>query len=297
MRTCATVRLPDGRVVEVGPGDLLGRTPTAAAVIDDPRVSEAHAFVSLRHGELHLLALRRLLVVSGKPVEHVVLRRDLEVGLADELTLTVLGVVTPATLLGVRAPGQPTRLLSQVASIVEHPPRVVARADRDAAVELWSIGDGWRMRARGGRAREVGPGDSVEVGGVLFTLVTVPIGEAGPTATAAAGATVEPLRLVAYYDTVQVHRRNRPVITLGGTSARIVSELVACQGPTSWEVLAREVWTDEPDVAALRHRWDVALGRLRARLRELKLRELVRSDGTGQLVLELYDGDQVDDRT
>ena len=30
MRTCATLRLPDGSSVEVGPGDLIGRTPTAA---------------------------------------------------------------------------------------------------------------------------------------------------------------------------------------------------------------------------------------------------------------------------
>jgi WD40 repeat protein len=95
MRTCATLRLPDGSSVEIGPGDLLGRTPTAAALIDDPRVSEAHAFCSLRHGELHLLSLRRLLVVGGKPVNDVVLRPGLTIGIADELALTVLAVVTP----------------------------------------------------------------------------------------------------------------------------------------------------------------------------------------------------------
>ena len=54
---------------------------------------------------------------------------------------------------------------------------------------------------------------------------------------------------------------------------------------------------DAASEATLRHRWDVALGRLRARLRELGVRDLVRSDGAGQLALELYDGDQVDDRT
>ena len=75
------------------------------------------------------------------------------------------------------------------------------------------------------------------------------------------------------------------------------SELIACQGPTGWEILARAVWPDSPDVAALRHRWDVALGRLRARLREEGVRALLRADGAGQLALELYDGDEVDDRT
>ena len=67
MRAVARLLLPDGRDVEVGPGDLIGRTPSAAAVIDDPRIAEAHAFVSLRHGELHLLSLRRMVVVAGKP--------------------------------------------------------------------------------------------------------------------------------------------------------------------------------------------------------------------------------------
>ncbi|MBK7070990.1 MAG: hypothetical protein IPH44_01705 [Myxococcales bacterium] len=297
MRTCATLRLPDGSSVEVGPGDLLGRTPTAAAMIDDPRVSEAHAFCSLRHGELHLLSLRRLLVVGGKPVNDVVLRPGITIGIADELTLTVVAVVTPEALLGVRAPGQPTRILSQVASIIGTPPRIVPRVERDAAAALWSIGDSWRLRLRGRPQERVGPGDSFEVDGVTFTLTTVPIGQAGPSATVAGGATAEPLRLVAFYDTVQIHRRNREIATVGGTGARILSELVACQGPTGWEVLARGVWTDEADAVALRHRWDVALGRLRARLRELGVRDLVRSDGAGQLALELYDGDQVDDRT
>lgn len=297
MRTCATLRLPDGTAVEVGPGDLVGRTPTAAAVIDDPRVSEAHGFVSLRHGELHLLSLRRLLVVGGKPVNDVVLRPGLSIGLADELAVHVLAVQTPAWLLGIRAPGQATRILSQVASVIGAPPRVVPRVEPDALATLWSSGDAWRLRVRGRDARDVGPGDGFEVGDVRFALVAVPIGQAGPTATVAGGATAEPLRLVAYYDTVQVHRRNRELATISGTGARILSELVACQGPTGWEVLARGVWRDEADVVALRHRWDVALGRLRARLRELGVRDLVRSDGAGQLALELYDGDQVDDRT
>jgi hypothetical protein len=297
MRATALLRLPDGREVEVGPGDLIGRTPSAAAVIDDPRVSEAHAFVSLRHGELHLLSLRRLLVVGGKALNDAVLRPGLVVVLADELSLIVVDVVTPSELLGIRAHGQPIRLLSQVASVVGTPPRVVGKVELDAHAQLWSIGLAWRVRLRDREAVELAPGDSFEVAGVRFTLVPVPIGQAGPSATMAGGAIVETLRIVAFYDTVQIHRRNREVVTIGGTGARILSELIACQGPTGWEILARAVWPDSPDVAALRHRWDVALGRLRARLREEGVRELLRADGAGQLALELYDGDEVDDRT
>lgn len=297
MRATATLRLPDGRQVEVGPGDLIGRTPSAAAVIDDPRVSEAHAFVSLRHGELHLLSLRRLLVVNGKPMNDAVLRPGLIVVLADELSLTVVDVATPSELLGIRAPGQPIRMLSQVASVVGVPPRIVGKVELDAHAHLWSIGLAWRVRLRDREAVELAAGDSFEVAGVRFTLVPVPIGQAGPSATMAGGALVESIRIVAFYDTVQLHRRNRECVTIGGTGARILSELIACQGPTSWEILARAVWPDSPDLAALRHRWDVALGRLRGRLREEGVRELLRADGAGQLALELYDGDEVDDRT
>lgn len=46
------------RRVDRAPGDLIGRLPGAALQIADPRVSEAHAMVSLRAGELVLLALR-----------------------------------------------------------------------------------------------------------------------------------------------------------------------------------------------------------------------------------------------
>ena len=50
----------DGDRHVLGVGDLIGRLPSAALVVDDPRVSEAHAIVSLRRAALHLLALRRL---------------------------------------------------------------------------------------------------------------------------------------------------------------------------------------------------------------------------------------------
>jgi hypothetical protein len=53
--------------------------------------------------------------------------RGLTIGIADELALTVLGVVTPEALLGVRAPGQPTRML--VAGRIDHRR---AAADRGA---------------------------------------------------------------------------------------------------------------------------------------------------------------------
>lgn len=48
----------------------------------------------------------------------------------------------------------------------------------------------------------------------------------------------------------------------------------------------------------LRKKWDVSLARLRARLKEARIRpDLLRSAGTGQLELVLRPEDHVEDRT
>jgi hypothetical protein len=280
----------------VGHGDIIGRTPTAAVVIDDPRVSEAHAIVSLRKGVLHLLALRRMLIVDGAATGDVVLAPGLVITLADELAITITAVVTPQAVLGLRLPSGEVQVLPQVASVTTAPPRLHAKLVPGAAATIWSTGDEWKLH-RGGRPTAAESGHEFELDGDRYQFVSVPIGQAGAASTEGAGAIAAPLRLVAFYDTVQIYQRNQKVHTVGGTGARILSELVAHKGPTHWEILAREIWPDEPEPLPLRHRWDVALGRLRARLRAAGIRQLLRSDGSGQLALELYDGDQVEDRT
>jgi len=47
-RALVWIRLPDGSLVALGHGDFIGRVWTAALVLDDPRVSEGHAMISLR---------------------------------------------------------------------------------------------------------------------------------------------------------------------------------------------------------------------------------------------------------
>lgn len=65
MQVFARFRLPDDRLVDAAPGDILGRLPTAAVRLNDPRISEAHALVSLRGRTLRLLALRGRFAVAG----------------------------------------------------------------------------------------------------------------------------------------------------------------------------------------------------------------------------------------
>lgn len=67
MHACVHLASADGQIHVLGHGDLIGRLWSAALCLSDPRVSEAHAMVSLREGQLRLLALRGLFAIDGKP--------------------------------------------------------------------------------------------------------------------------------------------------------------------------------------------------------------------------------------
>ncbi len=299
MRASARLRLPSGDVVELLPGDLIGRTSTAALRLDDPRVSEAHALISLRGGELHLLSLRRLVAVDGKPVSSAVLRAGLVIALAEAVELTVEAVHLPGTLPALEGEGLDRRLLRSVASIFVGPPlEVVARYDPGAQAHLWLTDSAWRLQIAGQPRRPVDEGDEFLVGGHLLRLVGVPIHSAGQTPTRIEGGVLTPLWIVARFDSAHIHRAEHAPLVLGGRGARLLSELVAFGGPVAWQVLASEVWPEAADPDVLRHRLDVNLGRLRSRLREAGIRaDLVRSDGAGQVELVLCQGDTVEDQT
>lgn len=288
----------DGERHVLAVGDLVGRLPNAALVIDDPRVSEAHALVSLRRGALHLLSLRRLLAVDGRPRAEVRLRPGLAIELAAGAVLTVLEVDTPAEVLALELPGIGPRPLPAAASVLVSPPRVVPRLVADAPAQVWASGASWRARIGSERARSIEAGDVLTVAGVRFPVVTVSLTAVEAFVTEGGGGPTDPLRLVARYDSVELHRPRREPVVLGGHGARLISELVSCAGPLGWQVLARELWPDDPHDPDLRHRLDVTLNRLRTRLSEAGVRrDLVQCDRHGQVILVLHDGDDVEDRT
>ncbi len=300
MRAVATFSIDGLGRAELGPGDLIGRMSTAALFLDDPRVSEAHAMVSLRHGELYLLALRRMVACRGRPVSEVLLEPGLEIELAHRLVMSVEEVTRPERVPALEAEGMGTRSLGPVASILLGPPlRVTARFVPGASAHLWSTGDeGWRLRVADRPVRVVRHGDQFIVGDVRFRLTAMMLGSAGQVSTQGAGGIGEPLHLIAHYETVEFHRPGRPAVTVAGVGARLISELVALNGPVPWEVVARELWSDDVEPGELRRRWDVTLCRLRNRLRDEGLRgDLLRSGGGGQVQLVLYEGDRVDDRS
>ena len=98
MRAHATFATPDGQLHHLGHGDIIGRLWTAALSIDDARISEAHAMVSLRGDELKLLGLRGRFALSDRPLSEVLLCAGQRIALARGYAIDVVDVVLPETV-------------------------------------------------------------------------------------------------------------------------------------------------------------------------------------------------------
>lgn len=298
MRAYVRLQTPDGRVETLGPGDIIGRLAGAALHLDDARISEAHAPVSLRGRELKLLALRGLFAVDGKPTDEVVLRPGLLLELARQVSVSVEEVVLPEALLALEGDGLPRQVLSGTASLLLKPrPALVPGYQGDAAAHIWDNGERWRLRLADGPTRNLEPGDSFEREGLCFRAVAIALERAGQAPTQLEGSVRPKLHIVACFDTAHIHVEGKQVVALDGISARILSELVALGGPASWEMVAGQIWKDDEDRTQLRRKWDINLARLRRKLRKARIRaDLIRAGGTGQVELLLYSGDRTEDR-
>lgn len=287
-----TLLVPDGTTHTLGPGDLIGRLWTAALRIDHPRLSEAHAMVSLRNGELQLLRLRGMLRVAGERVAEVALDPGLRVDLADGVWLEVLDVDLPDEVLVLACDGGSWPLLGPIHSLFPGSPALVHRHDPTAAAWVWGTGTGYALALPGRPAAALGVGDEWDVAGRHWWVESTPHREAALPTTVEAGL---PLRLVCRFDLVEIHRAGRPPARLAGTPARLVSELAALGGIADWQVIAREVCgAGRPDEQRLRRRLDKNLWSLRRKLAELGVRpDLVQTTGTGLLHLALAEGDSL----
>ena len=299
MRAYVRLRLQSGSVCELGHGDLIGRLPSAALHIDDIRISEAHALVSLRGRELKLLALRGRFAINQKPVSEVILAEGQVLLLARDLPVWVERVVLPESVLAIEGEGLPLQVLSGICSLTTHPrPSLSPRYLGDATAWIWSAGEDWRLRVPGEEPRPIVEGDVFTLDGRRFSIRAMPLSRAGQGRTEVQGGVAVPMRIIANYDTVHIHRDGEPVFALTGISARIVSELVACGAPVHWLAVAREIWTGDEPEGALRRKWDINLSRLRKKLKDARIRpDLVRSDRTGNVELLLASGDTAVDRT
>jgi len=307
------MRAPTGAEVTLVPGDLIGRMSRAALRIEDPRISEAHALVSLRGAGLKLLALRGRLTCRGKPLTEVALRPGMRLLLGGFYAIVVLDVTVPDRVVALKLPGLAPVVLDGVTSIHldASGPRVVPGFDPAATATAWASEAGVHIRTRDGDERvlapEVGPAaagaetlaatmDITTEAGTARVGVTLVATTADRLATAETGRFDVPLRIVLHYDTVHIHPAQGATVALDGIGARLIFELAALSTPVAWEALAKALWSDETDPSILRQRWDQITSRVRKRLRDGRIRaDLVRSNGLGLVELYLGPDDRIED--
>ncbi len=298
MKASVTFRVvSDGREVVLRPDDVIGRMRSAALRINDPRISEAHAFVSLRGSVLKLMALRGRFAVQGVRKTEVVLTLGLDIELSADFTLRTLAVQLPERVLALARTGGGRFVPPQVASIDAVTGETVPGVARDGDTLLWSDGEFMHLRRRGEPDRRLVEGDRFDVGAYRFDVVSMPLRDAGIAQTASNVGIDAPVLLVLHYDSVHVQRADETVV-IDGVPARILSELALIGTLVEWRTLAALVWPEEYDDFGLRQKWDGALARLRRKLREARLRtDLVRVDGLGRVELFLLADDRVLDKT
>lgn len=290
------LRGPRGQSHTLGPGDIIGRNWCASLHIDDPRVSEAHALLSLRGDKLRLLSLRGRFLVDGRPQTDVALAVGMRIAFAPGVDYEVIDLSVPEAVLALRSAGMADTALHGAAAIVLRPdPQLVHPTTEGVSIWIWPVDRGARLRRGTDDPQDLQPGDSFVIDGRTFQLVLVATSPSAPTAERS--TVQQPLRIVARYETVHIHRRGGSPLVLDGVQARLVSELVAFGVPVPWRALAGELWPELDDNSLLRKRLDGAIARLRTTLADGGVRtDLVRNNGQGQFELLLDAADSVDDQ-
>jgi len=299
MHASVTFRTSDGELHRLEHGAIIGRLWSAALQLDDSRISEAHAMVSLRGSALKLLSLRGLFAVDGKPQKEVTLRPGLTLFFARGVSVEVTEVTLPVQVMALEGDGLPRQVLSGVCSLVDGPtPQIVAKTAAQASAVFWSTGDGWRVRVGQGAPEPLTPDWTLPTRAGRVWATAMPLSAAGHSATVAIGRVAAPLKLELHYDMVHIHRDGQPTVSLNGNTARILSEVGSVGTAIAWDQVATAIWSDTDDEHLLRRRWDSLLARLRRKLREEDIRpELIKTDGAGNIALVLNPTDELVDHS
>ncbi|MEM9459676.1 MAG: FHA domain-containing protein [Myxococcota bacterium] len=285
--------VPDRQPCWLTPGAIIGRLASADLQLTDPRVSEAHALLSLRGGQFVLLALRRGLRVDGDDKASIRLMPGMSIEFAPGLAIGVADVELPREVLCLRGlPQGPLVLSASVYSILTEgltegaggsvvvEPAFVGHA----AAHLWSAGERWFWQDAGAPPQEIEAGERRDVGGHRLEISSSPVGElfVNETQRADEGR----VRLVLYKNYVVLERDGKRV-RVGGRLADLIRLMHQYDRAVTWEEVARRLWSSR-EHRLLRQNWDRATYRLRKMLREAGLPpQILHGDGYGNFLLEL----------
>lgn len=293
MRAYATFLMcHTGQLVDLGPGDIIGRSPLAALCVEDPRLSEAHCMVSLRGHALMLLSLRGRFRVDGKFVPDLTIEAGQKIEFAPGVEAECLEVHLPQTILAIEAPGLPTFGLGSTTSIWVSPARVSRGFHADADAVFWAVGARWKATT-GVDMVDVESGSIVTVKDTPIRVVTMRLREAALSRTRR--NTPGPLTWVAYGHAVRLQSETDADIFIGGVPGRILDTLLRVRATMHWRDVAEIVWPHDASLEqSLRKRLDVGIARLRDKLAAIVEDDLITLDGSGVVSLTLRDQDGVD---
>lgn len=285
----------------LAPEALIGRISSASLRVEDPRISEAHALVSLRGADLRLLALRGRMSVDGKPRSEVTLTPGRRVVLAGFFGLTVAEIRLPPDVLALipdRGHAPPMAVQGVVAIVPGASPPLRPGFDPDARAHVWLAREGVILRD-GGVDRRLEATDRFDLDGRGFRLETIPRAALEVPATVEEGRFDTALAITLIFDTVRITSSDGRTATLDGLAARAVCELHAIGQPVAWQELSGLLWPEaDPGDPATRQRWDQLMSRVRMKLREAGIRsDLLRANRRGLVELVVGPADRVDDRT
>lgn len=282
--------------VMMGPGEFIGRSDVAAMCLDDPRISEAHAMVSLRDDGLKLLALRGRFRIDGKVTMSTTLKPGLLIELAQGVDILCESVTTPDALLGVSVPGLPNLILTGTMTLdVQGVPSFKRGFDAQGDAVFWSVGTQWRVSLQGGPAQVLETGAQITCRGVVCTIISVPLDQAKLARTHNNLGT--PSVFCCMNEVVRIQRVTMPVVVVGGIPGKILASLLRHGGAVRWQDVIDDVWPgDLSSLSVLRRRFDAGLGRLREQCRQTLTQgeDFITLDGAGTLTVHLGEHDRVE---
>lgn len=297
MRAVAVFRLVESHErVAVGPGEFIGRSDVATMCVDDPRISEAHAMVSLRDRHLKLMSLRGRFRVDGKVLHEVVLSTGLVLELAPGVNLVCESIHMPDALVGLSIAGVPEVPLTGTMTLhAQGVPSLKRGFDPEGDAVFWSVGEHWRVSIDGAPAKVLAIGDRFQCLGLQVEVVNVPLADLSQPRTKS--ALRAPLVFVCASSHVRIERASEVPLRVSGIPGKILSSVLCRGGQADWQEIVTDVWPGEyaaQDI--MRRRFDSGLRRLRDALLHISHGEapLLTLDGAGILVFHLTKQDRIE---